>query len=195
MPCSTAVSLQPCCALQAPPAGTVITSGGKYNGKTIHELLAELEKRDKEKDAEPKKKTTKQLLKDLAEREAAQAEAQKDEPAELTAAEMAAQRAMAQQREEQADLEVAMDLFGGADEKPAGAGSGKKKGEDHINVVLFEAMEPKTKADFAAMTKVRHSFFLSFPFLFLFNSRLFCSCRLLLSSLFAFPLFSPGTSG
>lgn len=116
----------------------------KYAEWSTEALIAELEKRDK--DGKPKsqvgKKEQRKRLKEKEAAERAERKAREEEEAkvvELSPEEKLARKKSAQKLEEEADFELTKDLLGDED------------GGDKI--VLFEAMDPVSKEDFAAMAK------------------------------------------
>eukprot|EP00039_Didymoeca_costata_P033443 m.42363 g.42363 ORF g.42363 m.42363 type:complete len:249 (-) comp9874_c0_seq1:148-894(-) len=124
---------------------TSVPKVSKYASMTQEELVAELEKRDKE--GKPKSQLgAKARRKLLKEREAAErAERQRElellaeeQQEQLTPEEIYARKLAVQQQIEDADLELAKDLLGD---------------DNGDKVVLIEAMNPETLEDFQEMAK------------------------------------------
>eukprot|EP00035_Acanthoeca_spectabilis_P020812 m.434721 g.434721 ORF g.434721 m.434721 type:complete len:272 (+) comp17756_c0_seq1:3056-3871(+) len=155
------------------PEAPAINPNSKYAGMKIEDLVKELERRDTEEakaNAAPKELSAKEKRRKRKEAEEKERERRRQEEA-MTAEERAESeqekfaRKLEQQRlVEDADLEIAMDLMGVADEDVAeGAAAGGSASE----VTLIEAMAPKTEADFqqfsnaivAKVTKYNKSIF------------------------------------
>eukprot|EP00037_Helgoeca_nana_P018459 m.176580 g.176580 ORF g.176580 m.176580 type:complete len:276 (-) comp24452_c0_seq1:1950-2777(-) len=132
-----------------------ISSNSKYHGLGIAALVKELERRDTDEakaNAGPKELSAKDKRRKRKEQEDAEREKRRHEEA-MTAEERQESdqekfaRKMQQQRlVEDADLELAMELMGGCDDPD-------EKKDEVKEVMLIEAMAPKTEADFEAFGK------------------------------------------
>lgn len=119
------------------------SASAAYEEMTKEQLVAELVKRDREGRAPKGRKAQRKMLRqrDQAEREEREAQmAARAQETVLTAEEQYARKMQLQQRVEEADLELAQELFAG----DAEAGEAP-------TMLLIEAMNPETQEEFDAM--------------------------------------------
>lgn len=126
-----------------------VDENSKYHGKTLVELVAELEKRDKEQNDEnlKKHKAKRNAIKEKEEAERIAREKAAEEAAkELTPEEMWAKKMEEQRQIEEADMALAAEFIGDD-------GADQKKDDKVVEVTLIEAMDPKTDDDFVRMAQ------------------------------------------